>query len=116
MTRGWIKALLVVCALLLLAGALRHDLANWSASQGMAVEREDLSFALHSLLQDAQLAAADGGQDIAQAVVFEAKVSWTNCCSRPDMWGREREIHVRGQRSDWLCRQVLIRSCNVRAI
>ena len=68
-----------------------------SASQGMAVEREDLSFALHSLLQDAQLAAADGGQDIAQAVVFEAKVSWTNCCSRPDMWGREREIHVRGQ-------------------
>lgn len=36
MTRGWIKALLVVCALLLLAGALRHDLANWSTRQGMA--------------------------------------------------------------------------------
>jgi tetratricopeptide (TPR) repeat protein len=36
MTRGWIKTLLVACALLLLAGALRHDLANWSARQGMA--------------------------------------------------------------------------------
>jgi tetratricopeptide (TPR) repeat protein len=36
MTRGWIKAFLVACALVLLAAALRHDLASWSARQGMA--------------------------------------------------------------------------------
>ena len=24
------------------------------------------------------------------AIQLDAKVSWTNCCSRPDMWGGER--------------------------
>ena len=88
-----------------------------SASQGIAVEREDFPFALRSLLQHAQLPATDGGQDVAQPVVvadlrvltawanslskastcgprgaiqLEAKTSWTYCCSRTDMWGRER--------------------------
>ena len=69
---------------------------NWglggvmTVSQGVTVEREDVPFALHSLLQHAQLSATNGRQDVVEAVVFEAKVSWTNCCSRPDMWGRER--------------------------
>ena len=61
-----------------------------TVSQGAAVEREDFPFALHPLLQHAQLPAADGGQDVTQAVIFEAQVSWTNCCSRPDIWGGER--------------------------
>ncbi|MFZ1598991.1 MAG: hypothetical protein WAW26_24340, partial [Anaerolineae bacterium] len=40
-----------------------------TVSQGTAVEREDFPFALHSLIQHAQLPAADGGQDVAQAIV-----------------------------------------------
>ena len=37
------------------------------------VEREDFPFALHSLLQHAQLPATDGGQDVVEAVVVEGE-------------------------------------------